>query len=110
MRELISYVAYILERRRLQKLRGQRARRVSLRPLKKLSEEESECLSCGANLVKSELYQQYRVCDVCRFHHSISALERIYLLADPDSFQKLDQTTADSELFHLIVMIPTKSV
>src|SRR5262249_36098050 len=32
-------------------------------------------------------WQRYRVCDVCRYHHQLTANERIELLTDPDSFK-----------------------
>ncbi|MFA4836715.1 MAG: acetyl-CoA carboxylase carboxyltransferase subunit alpha/beta, partial [Dehalococcoidia bacterium] len=37
-----------------------------------------------------------------RFHHSLSAMERIYLVADPASFQTLEQTAVDSESVNLV--------
>ncbi|MDD5093364.1 MAG: acetyl-CoA carboxylase carboxyltransferase subunit alpha/beta [Dehalococcoidia bacterium] len=93
MKQMISYVTYVVERKRQ---RNRRPKYLFLNPMKRLPEEEAQCVSCGADLAKSELYQQYRVCEECRFHHSISALERIQLLADPNSFQKIHRTQATS--------------
>lgn len=94
MRQLVSYGSYLVERERL---RRKRPKTISLNPLGRVSEEEAQCFSCGADLFTSEQYQHFRVCEICRFHHSISAWERIYLLVDPASFQELDQisTAAD---------------
>ncbi|MCL0098307.1 acetyl-CoA carboxylase carboxyltransferase subunit alpha/beta [Dehalococcoidia bacterium] len=89
MKEVVSYTAYLAERERL---RRKRPKTVFLKPPKEVPEEEAQCFSCGTDLFRSELYQHYRVCQVCRFHHSLSAWERIYLLVDPGSFQGLDQT------------------
>lgn len=87
MKDIIAYGAYLVERERL---RRNRVRTVDLKPLKRVPPEEAVCFNCGAFLGRSELYQHYRVCEVCRFHHNISAWERIYLLADPASFQELE--------------------
>ena len=92
MKEIVSYVAYLAESERLKR---KRPKQVFLKPLE--PEEEAHCFSCGADLSDSELYTQYRVCDVCRFHHSLSAWERIYLLVDPASFSELDHTPVASE-------------
>jgi acetyl-CoA carboxylase carboxyl transferase subunit beta len=51
-------------------------------------EEEECCLYCGVDLSSSESHLRYRVCPQCGFHHSISARQRIDLLADPGSFRE----------------------
>ncbi|MCL0073672.1 acetyl-CoA carboxylase carboxyltransferase subunit alpha/beta [Dehalococcoidia bacterium] len=100
MKEVVSYTAYLAERERL---RRKRPKTVFLKPPKEVPEEEAQCFWCGTDLSRSELYQHYRVCQVCRFHHSLSAWERIYLLVDPGSFQGLDQTvTAAAEPARLL--------
>lgn len=99
MKEVVSYAAYLAERERL---RRKRSSTVWLKPLKEVPEEEAGCFCCGADLSRSELYQHYRVCEICRFHHSLSALERIYLLVDPGSFQGLDQTARAAEPARLL--------
>jgi acetyl-CoA carboxylase carboxyl transferase beta subunit/acetyl-CoA carboxylase carboxyl transferase alpha subunit len=53
---------------------------------------QENCLMCDAPLLESELYKQARVCPECRFHYSISARERIQLLADPKSFKEKFRT------------------
>ncbi len=53
---------------------------------------EEHCLACGADLSGSELYHRYRVCERCRFHHSISARERIELITDPGSFKEVNRS------------------
>ncbi len=52
-------------------------------------EEDEYCLYCGLDLSDSENYRRYRVCTQCGFHHSISARQRIDLLADPGSFKEV---------------------
>lgn len=54
-------------------------------------EEETprdSCQACGVSLVDAQLYLQYAVCPSCRFHYSITARERVGLLADPGSFRE----------------------
>lgn len=94
MKQLISYGSYLVERG---KLRRQRANTILLQPLSTVPVEEAICYSCGAELHQSDTYQRYRICEVCGFHHSISAWERLYLLADPGSFQALDLIGAISD-------------
>jgi len=53
--------------------------------------EEELCLFCGTDVSQSDLYHRYRVCPECRFHHSLSARERIALLADPGSFREVNR-------------------
>jgi acetyl-CoA carboxylase carboxyl transferase subunit beta len=55
---------------------------------------QEHCLVCDAPLLESELYQQTRVCPNCRFHYSITARERIQLLADPKSFKEKFRTVS----------------
>jgi len=56
-----------------------------------LAEIES-CLSCGADLPGSELFQRYRVCPECRFHYTLSARQRIELLADSGTFREVNRS------------------
>ena len=83
MKDIISYGAYLAEK---QKLKRKRPKTVRLKPLASIPEEDAVCFSCGTDLSKVDLYQNYRVCNSCGFHQNISAWERIYLLADPASF------------------------
>ncbi len=99
MKQLISYGAYLVER---ENLRRKRPKTVHLNALVKVPAEEAVCFSCGAELSKSDMYQTYRICEVCGFHHNISAWERLYLLADPASFQELDMTGAISDPSHFM--------
>ena len=50
------------------------------------------CLICNSNLNKSSSYQEFRVCDKCNFHYSISARYRINLLSDEDTFEEFNQS------------------
>lgn len=55
------------------------------------SAERDNCLWCGMDLSQSEVYHRYRVCDSCRFHYSLSARERINLLADAATFKEFNR-------------------
>ena len=55
-------------------------------------ESRKTCLVCDASLVDSQLYTQYRVCHVCRFHYSMTARERIDALADPCTFRETNRS------------------
>ena len=47
-----------------------------------------QCLLCEAPISQSEAYLKYRVCPFCRFHYTLSARQRIQLLADPRTFKE----------------------
>jgi acyl-CoA carboxylase subunit beta len=53
---------------------------------------QDECISCGADLRESEVYQQVRVCHSCRFHYTIGARRRIDSLADPGTFRESNRS------------------
>jgi acetyl-CoA carboxylase carboxyl transferase beta subunit/acetyl-CoA carboxylase carboxyl transferase alpha subunit len=46
------------------------------------------CLLCEEPIGESSAYLTYRVCPYCRFHYSLSARERIEILADKGSFKE----------------------
>ena len=57
-----------------------------LRRSDSMEEEEAPpahetCLSCGADLQASRMYERYRVCHSCGFHFHLSATERVASLA-----------------------------
>ena len=54
--------------------------------------DRDTCLVCGAVLQESELYLRHRVCPVCSFHYSVTARERIELLADPGTFRETNRS------------------
>ena len=56
------------------------------------TQSRETCLVCDASLVESSMYDEYRVCPVCRFHYSMTARERIASLADPDTFRELNRS------------------
>ena len=56
------------------------------------SSSREACLVCGAGLLDSQLYAQSRVCPVCRFHYSVTARERIDMLADPGTFRETNRS------------------
>ncbi len=52
------------------------------------SSVHDRCLYCEEEIRESTSYQSYRVCPYCRFHYSLSARQRIQLLADRKSFKE----------------------
>ena len=50
------------------------------------------CFVCDAKLAESQLYLQYRVCPVCRFHYSMTARDRINSLVDPGTFRETNRS------------------
>ena len=53
-----------------------------------LSTVHDRCLLCEEPIADSQTYHTYRVCPFCRFHYTLSARERIDLLADKGSFKE----------------------
>lgn len=53
-----------------------------------LSAVHDRCLLCEEPISQSEAYLTYRVCPYCRFHYTLSARQRIELLADRRSFKE----------------------
>jgi acetyl-CoA carboxylase carboxyl transferase subunit beta len=63
--------------------------------------DRSACPACDAP-AEGTTYQRYKVCGSCRYHFELTALERVELLADPDSFQPSNPSlvSVDPLLFH----------
>ena len=55
------------------------------------AEARNVCRYCEADRSEDGLYQTYKICSRCRFHHSMSARERIESLADADSFSEINR-------------------
>ena len=53
-----------------------------------LSAVHDRCLLCEEPISESHTYLTYRVCPFCRFHYTLSARDRIDLLADKGSFKE----------------------
>ena len=53
-----------------------------------LSPVHDRCLLCEEPISESQAYLTYRVCPYCRFHYTLSARERVELLADKGSFKE----------------------
>jgi len=53
-----------------------------------LSVIHDRCLLCEEEISQSEAYLTYRVCPYCRFHYTLSARQRVELLADARSFKE----------------------
>ena len=53
-----------------------------------LSLFHDQCLLCEELIGESQAYLAYRVCPYCRFHYTLSARERVELLADRKTFKE----------------------
>ena len=53
-----------------------------------LSTVHDRCLLCEEQISQSQTYLTYRVCPFCRFHYTLSARDRIELLADKGTFKE----------------------
>ena len=53
-----------------------------------LSTVHDRCLLCEQPISESPVYLTYRVCPFCRFHYTITARERVDLLADKGTFKE----------------------
>ncbi len=54
----------------------------------KLSVAHDRCLYCEEPISDTQSYLTFRVCPYCRFHYTVTARERIELLADRASFKE----------------------
>src|SRR5919206_685471 len=72
-------------------------------PVEAASSEQrpANCPACGAP-AEGITFERYRVCGSCRYHFQLTALERLDLLADPESFQPSNPSlvSVDPLLFH----------
>ncbi len=57
-----------------------------------LSVARDHCLVCEEAIGETALYLTYRICPECRFHYSLTARERIDLLADEGSFKETNRS------------------
>ena len=53
-----------------------------------LSAVHERCLLCEEPISESQTYLTYRVCPFCRFHYTLSARDRIDLMADKGTFKE----------------------
>lgn len=53
-----------------------------------LTSVRDRCVFCEAEISETAAYRNYRVCPYCRFHYTLSARQRIELLADRRSFKE----------------------
>ncbi len=60
------------------------------------------CPRCKAHIYKEEYESAFRVCAKCNHHERLTAMERIALIVDPDSFREFNQeiSTNDPLDFH----------
>ncbi len=57
-----------------------------------LSVLRDHCVLCGEAISESAVYLRYRLCPHCRFHYSLTARERIDLVADKGSFRETNRS------------------
>lgn len=50
-----------------------------------------KCENCKEIIYKKEVEKNLQVCPKCNYHFRISAMERIQLLVDPDTFEEMDR-------------------
>ncbi len=50
----------------------------------------NKCPSCGAIIDEITLKQRHRVCTKCDHHFTLTSMERVQMLLDPDSFEEMD--------------------
>ena len=62
-----------------------------------LSIQRDHCLACEEYISESLSYVDYRVCPTCRFHYSLTARERIELLADRGTFRETNRSISSLE-------------
>ena len=63
----------------------------------RLSTVHDRCLLCEEPIRESSAYLTYRVCPFCRFHYTLTARERIELLADKGSFKESHKYLSSTE-------------
>ncbi|MBI4298812.1 MAG: acetyl-CoA carboxylase carboxyl transferase subunit beta [Chloroflexi bacterium] len=66
------------------------------------------CLACNADLSTSEVYQSHRICQVCGFYYSLTARERIDLLADSGTFKEMNRSIISLDPLSFSSRIPYK--
>jgi acetyl-CoA carboxylase carboxyl transferase subunit beta len=62
--------------------------------------DSGTCINCGTDLAESKLYQEFRVCDQCRFHYSIGAHRRVELLVDDGTFRESNRSLISVDPIH----------
>ncbi|MCI0863045.1 MAG: acetyl-CoA carboxylase carboxyl transferase subunit beta [Chloroflexi bacterium] len=62
-----------------------------------LSVVHDRCLFCEEPISDSPSYLTYRVCPYCRFHYTVTARERIELLADKGTFKETSKYVSSVE-------------
>jgi acetyl-CoA carboxylase carboxyl transferase subunit beta len=78
-------------------------RRKSAPPVRGIQESEetdglwSKCPDCGLVVYRKDLIANASVCKGCGYHHRIDSEERIRQIADPGSFEPLDQDLAPTD-------------
>src|SRR3984893_18731636 len=61
-----------------------------------------KCNRCKEILISREWEKNLKVCPRCNYHFKLSAIERIELLTDPDSFVETDAQITSSDPLHFV--------
>lgn len=61
-----------------------------------------KCSGCGELIYTKEWEDNAKVCPKCGYHERLSAVERIELLLDPDSWQEYDADLAPADPLHFV--------
>ena len=64
------------------------------------------CEGCGSDLAADALYARFRVCSACGRHYSLSAHERIDLLADAGSFKETLSNLCSTDPLGFVDRVP----
>ncbi len=72
------------------------------------TEARERCLACDSYIADEALYIEYRVCPKCRFHYTLTARERIDLLADEGTFKETSRSITSLDPLSFSSRIPYK--
>lgn len=67
-----------------------------------------KCNSCKEIIYRKEVEKNLKVCPKCNYHFRISAMERISLLVDEDSFEEMGQNLVSKDPLNFKDQIPYK--
>lgn len=51
---------------------------------------EMRCPSCAGLVLGSQLWERFKVCPDCGYHHPVGGIERLAMVIDPGSFEEMD--------------------
>ncbi len=57
----------------------------------------TKCQECGEPIYKKTLEENLKVCPKCHFHFNVTALERLEMIVDADSFKEFDKEMSSTD-------------